>query len=67
MNNKWTYYKLYRIAMEHIDWLAEAMLDVEKLNGDVQYYETLDGKRFKRKSDALDHQIDYLLEEDDED
>lgn len=63
-----TYRRLYRIAMENLPEIAEEMLDtVYYADSEVKCWYTLDGKEFMNKLKAIDHQIEYLLEEDDED
>jgi hypothetical protein len=60
-----TYLRLYRIATENINKIAEEMLETVYYSnyGEKRWY-TLDGKEFANKLEAIKHQIDYLLEED---
>ena len=61
------YRRLYKVATKYfLDSIAEEMLDVISI-GDKTFYYTLDEMEFTNKAKALDHQIKYLLEEDDED
>ena len=60
------YLRLYTIAMHNINEIAEELLetvyDENRLH--VKYWYTLDGKEFTNKLKAIDHQIEWLLEED---
>ena len=62
------YLRLYTIAMQNINEIAEELLDTvyDENRLHVKYWYTLDGKEFANKLKAIDHQIEYLLEEDDE-
>ena len=63
-----TFYRLYRIALEHLSEIAEGMLDTKyDANGNIMCWYTLDNKEFENKLDAINHNIDYLLEADNED
>lgn len=61
------YRRLYTLAMEYLPEIAEFMLgssyDYENC---IMYWITLDYKIFADKSEAINHQMEYLLEEGDE-
>jgi hypothetical protein len=66
-HKEFIYYRLYGIAMENLPEIAEEMLDTAYYKEDkVKCWYTLDGKEFTNKLEAIDHQIEYLLEEDNE-
>lgn len=60
------YRRIYKIAMEKIEEIAEDYLcPVAVPDGDVyiKFWYTLDGKEFTDYQEALNHQIEYLMEE----
>lgn len=60
------YCRLYKIAREHINEIAEEMIEqisVYVIANSTKYYWTSDGEVFMNKQEAIDHQIKYLLEE----
>jgi hypothetical protein len=62
-----TYYRLYKIALENIKFIAAEMLRTATYpTGEgtyVKYWYTSDDKEFTNKSKAIEHQISWLLEE----
>ena len=58
------YRRLYKIAMQYINTIAEEMLDsMYNVSNDIKYWFTLDGRRFTNKHKAIEHNIECLLEE----
>ena len=60
------YRRIYKIAMERIEEIADDLLcPVAVRDGDVYiiFWYTLDGKEFTDYQEALNHQIECLMEE----
>lgn len=58
------YRRLYKIAMENINQIAEDMINQAYVTViGKTYYWTSDGEIFMNRQEAIDHQIKYLLEE----
>ena len=61
--------RLYNYALKHIEELADEQLSpwaIPDGNKYIHIWLTTDGMEFMNYQEALDHQIEYLLEEDDE-
>lgn len=61
--------RLYNYALKHIEELADEQLSpwaIPDGNKYIHIWLTTDGMEFMNYQEALDHQIAYLLEEDDE-
>lgn len=64
MKNEVKYFRLYRIAQEYLPEIAEGLLEsVYDESKQVRSWYTLDGQEFTNKIKAIDHQINYLMEE----
>lgn len=60
------YRRIYKIAMERVEEIADDLLSpVAVRDGDVyiKFWYTLDGKEFTDYEEAINHQIECLMEE----
>lgn len=58
------YRRIHKLAMEHINEFAEQMLQTAyDVVTKTKYWYTLDGKEFTNVCEAINHQIDYLMGE----
>ena len=58
------YRRIYKLAMEYINEFAEEMLETAyDVCTKTKYWYTLDGKEFTDVCEAINHQIECLMEE----
>lgn len=60
------YRRLYAIAMDYVKEIAEQMLEtIYFRESNIKLWYTLDGREFASKREAIEYQVNYLLEEED--
>lgn len=58
------YLRLYKVAMENINEIAEEMIkSFYVVATESEFWYTTDEEIFTNKADALKHQIEYLMED----